>query len=49
MNIYISLIITMVFSAFFSGVEIAFVLFRSDGTQGGNYVPHPFYLLQEPE
>ena len=25
MNIYISLIITMVFSAFFSGVEIAFV------------------------
>ena len=25
MNIYISLIITMVFSAFFSGMEIAFI------------------------
>lgn len=54
MNIYISLIITMVFSAFFSGVEIAFVSvdklrFEMERKGGGNYVPHPFYLLQEPE
>ena len=53
MNIYISLIITMVFSAFFSGVEIAFVsvdkLRFEMERKGGNYVPHPFYLLQEPK
>lgn len=53
MNIYISLIITMVFSAFFSGVEIAFVsvdkLRFEMERKGGITSPHPFYLLQEPE
>ncbi len=52
MNIYISLIITMVFSAFFSGMEIAFVSvdkLRFEMERKGNYVPHSFHLLQEPE
>ena len=53
MNIYISLIITMVFSAFFSGMEIAFVsvdkLRFEMERKGGITSPYPFHLLQEPE
>ena len=52
MNIYISLIITMLFSAFFSGMEIAFVSvdkLRFEMERKGALLPHPFYLFQEPE